>query len=378
MPELPNLTLEEARRFDFLEGLRLHNYSKHVPAVLDHYSRSVAAAEAIGEARPGGPGEASRFIEHDPLYQFAAGIQRHAAVMGWSAAIESLRPYVDRLREVVSELPPHDKVRLELDPNLELPGYLIERDLADGEDIHLVPGGYWGDLLVGPVYERGGGLHRTAWRTGYSTSSPGALIAFAGSAHDSQYEHILDLGCAFGSNTMAHRHAYPNASEVIGIDLSEPALRWAYLAAVERDVSVRFEQRDARMTGYEDESFDLVTSFLLAHEVPAAVLDDILAESFRVLRPGGQIRFLEHPPYHALDPAVAFLQSFDYEANGERFWNEFLSRDFLGSLGHVGFVNATEGPLDYDEPNYWGSATLMRAGEHRPENRWVTEAWKPG
>ena len=93
-----NLTLEEARRFDFLEGLRLHNYSKHVPAVLDHYSRSVAAAEAIGEARPGGPGEASRFIEHDPLYQFAAGIQRHAAVMGWSAAIESLRPYVDRLR----------------------------------------------------------------------------------------------------------------------------------------------------------------------------------------------------------------------------------------------------------------------------------------
>ena len=157
------------------------------------------------------------------------------------------------------------------------------------------------------------------------------LLRLRGSAHDSQYEHILDLGCAFGSNTMAHRHAYPNASEVIGIDLSEPALRWAYLAAVERDVSVRFEQRDARMTGYEDESFDLVTSFLLAHEVPAAVLDDILAESFRVLRPGGQIRFLEHPPYHALDPAVAFLQSFDYEANGERFWNEFLSRDFLGS-----------------------------------------------
>ena len=40
-------------------------------------------------------------------------------------------------------------------------------------------------------------------------------------------------------------------------------------------------------------------------------------------------------------------------------------------------MNVGDGPLDYDEPNYWGTAALLRTGEFRLENRWVNAADKP-
>jgi len=112
--------------------------------------------------------------------------------------------------------------------------------------------------------------------------------------------------------------------------------------------------------------------------VTSEVLDQILAEAYRVLRPGGHIRFLDVPPFSALEPETAFLQSFDNDGNGEKFWNAFLSSDFKAALERAGFIDPGDGALDYDDPTYWGSAALMRTGEFRAEHRWVTQANKPG
>ena len=373
MPELPAPTQEQAAHFDYLEGLRGYNYTVHVKGILDAY----AGATAGGGSAPATMDEAGSIIGSSPLYQFAAATQHQAQKMGWNAARRSLEGHTDRLAGILDEMPAEPLGRLVLDPALELPGYYTERDSEGLDDIHLVPGGYWGDPLVGPVYERGGALYRMAWRTGYTGSPPGALVAFARGAPAGDYQRILDLGCSFGGLTMALREAYPEAAEVVGIDISAAALRWAHLTAEERGLVIAFEQRDATATGYPDGSFDLIAGFLLLHELSAEVLDAVMAEAYRLLRPGGHIRFLDMPPYAELPPERAFLQSFDCQGNGEAFWDEFLSRDFKAVLGETGFVNVGDGPLDYQEPNYWGTAALLRTGEFRPENRWVNEADKP-
>jgi len=373
MPALPAPTQEQAAHFDYLEGLRGYNYTVHVKGILDAYERETAT----GRPEPATMDEAGAIIAPSHLYRFAAATQHQAQKMGWAAARRSLEGHTNRLAEVLERMPVEPRGRLVLDPALELPGYYTERDSEGLDDIHLVPGGYWGDPLVGPVYERGGALYRMAWRTGYTGSPPGALVAFAKGAPAGNYRRILDLGCSFGGLTMALREAYPDADEVVGIDISSAALRWAHLTAEERGLAIAFEQRDATATGYPDGSFDLIAGFLLLHELSAEILDAVMAEAYRLLRPGGHIRFLDMPPYAALPPERAFLQSFDCEGNGEAFWDEFLSRDFKAVLGDCGFVNVGDGPLDYDEPSYWGTAALLRTGEFRLENRWVNAADKP-
>ena len=373
MPELPAPTQEQAAHFDYLEGLRGYNYTVHVKGILDAYARATAAGESVPATMDG----AASLIAPSTLYGFAAATQHQAQKMGWAAARRSLEDHTGQLAEVLERIPAEPAGRLVLDPALELPGYYTARDSEGLDDIHLVPGGYWGDPLVGPIYERGGALYRMAWRTGYTGSPPGALVAFAGDAPPGEYRRILDLGCSFGGLTMALRAAYPEAEEVVGIDISAAALRWAHLTAEERGLAIAFEQRDATATGYPDGSFDLISGFLLLHELGADVLDAVMAEAYRLLRPGGHIRFLDMPPYAELPPERAFLQSFDCDGNGEAFWDEFLSRDFKAVLREVGFVNVDDGPLDYDEPGYWGTAALLRTGEFRLENRWVNQADKP-
>ena len=371
VPQLPPVTQEHAARLDFLEGLRLHNYRRHVRGVLDAFERD------LGELRPRTKASAGEHIKKQALYQFAAAIQHHAQVMGWATAADSLRDHADELDRLLASPPANPIGRLMLDESLAMPGYYTENDEAGLDDIHLMPGGYWRESLVGPIYERGGALYRTPWRVGYTASPPAALVEFAKGAPPARYRRILDVGCSFGGSTMAFRAAYPNAEEIVGLDLSAPALRWAHISAEERGLAITYEQGDATKMKHDDSSFDLVTGFLLAHEVTAKVLDRILSEAYRVLRPGGHIRFLDLPPFSELAPEVAFLQSFDNDGNGEKFWNEFLSSDFKATLQRAGFINVTDGPLEYDEPNYSGTAALMRTGEFRRENRWVTQADKP-
>ena len=377
MPRLLAPPQEVSARFDFLEGLRRYNYTVHVAGVLDEYEQKAAASEADGRGRPSTMEEAGDLIADTPLYQFSACIQRQAQQLGWAAARESLKGQTEFIQQQI-DAPPADPVgRLVLDPELNLPEYYTHSDDEGLDDIHLVSGGYWGDPLVGAVYERGGALYRLAWRVGYAGTAPGALKAFAAAAPADDYRRILDMGCSFGGLTMAFREVYPEAEEVMGGELSASALRWAHLTAEERGLPIAFEQRDATATGFPSESFDLLTGFLLLHELSPEVLDAVMTESFRILRPGGHIRFLDVPPYEVLPPEVAFLQSFDTRGNGEVFWDGFLSRDFKSLLGEIGFVEVSDGPLDYDEPGYWGTAALMRDGKFRPENRWVTEAFKP-
>lgn len=70
------------------------------------------------------------------------------------------------------------------------------------------------------------------------------------------------------------------------VELDEAAA--ARLAELYADSNVEVVTGDATNLSYPDESFDSVGSFTMLHHVPTAALQNkILAEAFRVLRPGG-------------------------------------------------------------------------------------------
>ena len=175
----------------------------------------------------------------------------------------------------------HIADRLALNAALPLPDYYRK------VDIHQHPGGLWSDEIAGFVYERGA-----------RSTTP-----LMGKAHKDLHQrftdfvadlgttpsHILDMGCGFGKSTRPFYETFKDAI-VEAIDLSAPCLKvGAHEAGYCSKSTVRYRQMDALTTDYDDNTFDLVTSTMLIHELPPAEIDQLFAEATRVLAPGGRM-----------------------------------------------------------------------------------------
>jgi SAM-dependent methyltransferase len=127
----------------------------------------------------------------------------------------------------------------------------------------------------------------------------------------------LELGPGPGAVTEWLRH---RVKRLVALE-SDPAAaaRLAERFASVPEGSVEVIIGDAAAIGYPDESFDTVVSCTMLHHVPTRALQDrVLAEAFRVLRPGGCLlgsdslpsdslhRFHEGDVYNPVEPA-AFL-----------------------------------------------------------------------
>jgi ubiquinone/menaquinone biosynthesis C-methylase UbiE len=112
---------------------------------------------------------------------------------------------------------------------------------------------------------------------------------------------VVELGAGNGIN---FRH-YPSAvTESIAIE-PEPYLRArAEAAALEAAVSVTVVDAVGGALPFGDGSFDAAVASLVLCSVPRQ--DEVLADLFRLIRPGGELRFYEH--VRARDPRLARLQ----------------------------------------------------------------------
>ncbi len=368
--ELPKPTQQDCAMFDFIEGIKLHNYTKFVKTLLDDYKRQAGDFERERGYPPTSVDEAGKLIQSNGLFPFAASIAYYSQAYMWTAARDSLVPHTNHLLAMEDELRPvNPKGKLELNPGIHLPRWFTEIDT------HLQKGGYGGDPLVAFIYQRGLPIFRTRWRKpGYPKET---FIAFAHMAPRRDYKRILDMGCAAGGSTMILREAFPEAEEVIGIDLAAQALKWGHVAAERRGLAITLAQRDAADTGYPDESFDLVSSHFLYHETPLDVMMQSLREAYRLLKPGGHLLIMELPWYKSVPPEYAFLLDFDTWGNGEPFLGPTHSVDAPAILSEIGFADVREAPNPYYDASYWGGVGLMRTGEFFPWHRWVTQADKP-
>ena len=153
---------------------------------------------------------------------------------------------------------------------------------------------------------------------------------------------VVELGAGNGRNF----GFYPSTvGEVVAVE-PEPYLRALAVEAVaDAPVAVTVVDGVAGHLPFEDASFDAAVACLVLCTVPdqAAALHDLR----RVLRPDGELRFLEH--VHAERGALRAVQSF---ADASRLWPLIAggchaARDTLDAIEGAGFTVADVRRFDF-------------------------------
>ena len=103
----------------------------------------------------------------------------------------------------------------------------------------------------------------------------------------------LDVGCGSGALTIACAKRNPKAT-MVGCDIWRGSYKSEFSnelcennAKLEGRENVRFEEGNAANLPFEDESFDVVTSNYVYHNIRGKNKQKLLLETFRVLKKGG-------------------------------------------------------------------------------------------
>jgi ubiquinone/menaquinone biosynthesis C-methylase UbiE len=151
--------------------------------------------------------------------------------------------------------------------------------------------------------------------------------------------NILDLGCGVGMSSRALQSAYP-AATVTGLDLSPYYLAVANYRGREKGEKILWRHAAAETTGLADASYDLVSAFLMFHELPQKASREILDEVRRLLRSGGYFALMDMNPrseiYRKMPPYILTLLK-----STEPYLDQYFSLDMETALVEAGF----EAPL---------------------------------
>jgi len=99
-------------------------------------------------------------------------------------------------------------------------------------------------------------------------------------------ETVLDLGCAVGEYTL---RIAPLVARTIGVDFSDAAIRAATNRALGCGFDARFVASSVDALPLRSECVDKAMAIDLVEHVDDATLERMLAETWRVLRPGGTL-----------------------------------------------------------------------------------------
>lgn len=123
------------------------------------------------------------------------------------------------------------------------------------------------------------------WGPGYMAPGGPGNVAKLLAGTDPEGKRILDVGCGIGGP--AFEMAGTHGAEVVGIDLEEPLIERARRSAAERGLEdrCRFRVVERGPFPFDAGSFDIVLSSGAITQTSGT--EALIAECFRVLRPGG-------------------------------------------------------------------------------------------
>jgi len=120
---------------------------------------------------------------------------------------------------------------------------------------------------------------------------------------------IVDLGCGTGMSTRWLAKRYPQASKILGIDLSNYFVQvgrrllelapqtmqsgGTWVSSVAPDVRIEYQCGDATNTKLSSNSVDVVNLQFVAHELPNEITRNIVREAHRILKADGQLWICE-------------------------------------------------------------------------------------
>ena len=335
---LPNTTHDQTERYNFLAHLNRHLAAEVLPGVTAAYQNAIEPTFRRRHGRvPEDRHEVRRALEGHTLYRLWSALRRNTMEMrqqsGLAVVLGQLRELIERSAALAE---PH---RLRLDPALKTPRYLT------AVDHHCMPGSYYTERLerdVSAAANYDSGLFvTTGGLLGRLADGGGrGMVAFVSKRYpDFAPRRILDLGCGLGHNVLPIAAAFPDA-EVTAVDVAAPMLRYGAARAVSLGIhNVTFVQADAsNLSAYEDGCFDWVGSIMFLHETSLAALKRIMAESRRLVAPGGLVTHVEQPRYDAAMPLLEqALRDWDAFNNNEPFWTKLHEIDLDQLMVEAGF-----------------------------------------
>jgi ubiquinone/menaquinone biosynthesis C-methylase UbiE len=274
------------------------------------------------------PEEAIAELEKDVTYRFFAWLERHLQRMKYTARYGVIPYHSERANRLTQDagFPLRDEYTPEVNAEFELPKYYRSMD------VHQHQGGLWSDITAGFAYEYGARTTTPLLGETHEDLHNRFTELLAGGA---DFRRILDLGCGFGKSTRPFTRRFPG-SNVEAVDLSAPCLYVASQFAREGGTkNVHYSQQDARHTRFDDESFDLVTSTMLLHELPVKSLLRLFEECHRLLQPGGRMAHLDF--YLLPDAFDRFMHYGHSKRNNEIFMRGLVELDLPEVLGNIGF-----------------------------------------
>jgi ubiquinone/menaquinone biosynthesis C-methylase UbiE len=151
----------------------------------------------------------------------------------------------------------------------------------------------------------------------------GASIRHPGDDHNEVV--IVDFGCDTGTRTCRLAKQYPQATHLIGIDLSpyfinvgrtllklapsaidasdDNSNKNGWITTINSDERIQLRQGDITNTQLPSNSVSVVNLSMVLHELPISAAKQVLLEAYQILRPSGQLWVsemdFESPAYKA-------------------------------------------------------------------------------
>jgi SAM-dependent methyltransferase len=323
-PESPDLDNGNLSRLRFITDVKKHLIYKAASKNREIYAERYAQprdSQLSTEDQALRREEIREQMEGEPYFQAWSASMRASQDLLWTYVGDVVDSDKERMAERFKARAATALGSVKTNDQIEIPEYLA------GHDTHRMPGSYFGqegdnDLYAGAVYDLGGAMYQL----GIGNSSGALLNDSRGRtlvSHLRQYypaftpTRILDMGCSAGHNTIPLCIAFPEA-EVHAIDIGAGMVRYAHLRAEGLGAKVHFSQQNMENTDFADDSFDLVVSQIVFHETSPEATKRIIAESVRILKPGGVLVHLEVPlRYEYFDVFDQFFRSWEQYYNAE-------------------------------------------------------------
>ncbi|MGB7251948.1 MAG: methyltransferase domain-containing protein [Phormidesmis sp.] len=154
-------------------------------------------------------------------------------------------------------------------------------------------------------------------------------------------EHIIDLGASAGQSTFSLQAAFPSA-QLTSVELSPYFLAVAQYAEAKNQAPaerpINWVHAAAEETGLPPGCADLVSACLVFHELPTSAAQAVIAEAYRLVRPGGHFAIMDMNPecetFTAMPPYILTLLK-----STEPYLDQYFALDMAQTFRSAGFMS---------------------------------------